>query len=788
MERYETLGLVGEGSYGVVLKCRHRDSGRLVAIKKFMDSDGDKTVKKIALREIKLLRKLHHDNLVNLLEVWKRRRRWYLVFEFVERTLLDDLEQNPSGLDLNTTRQYVYQILRAAAFCHQQNIIHRDIKPENVLISQGGVVKLCDFGFARTMASPAEGGVYTDYVATRWYRAPELLVGDLKYGKPVDVWAIGCLLLEMLTGQPLFPGDSELDQIYHITRCFGDLTVHHQELFHRNPVFSEARLPERSGHVILQERYPTIPPTALDLAHSCLLMDPERRAQCSELLEHPLFTQDSFHTRFLDELNSKIQKDHRQNSTLPKITKTPRQRTDEVNEKHQRGKDKKQLQSMDEKVTKEKEKKCGKTEEKMEKTKGKQALKFSKTMGNTFETLTSLKQSQTLGTTVTDDASRASVVVKSTPEKNSRALRKEPEISKTDKTPICDSSEGTKTLTGLKESKDEPKHGGAVSPEPSENPETTNNTKGRGSSDLNSSCSDTGLSSEIKKNMMNIWECSKSEPGQEFGKKWTMKVSTLSKISATEHPNVSLSPKASLESNISETENNLTCHLCQWSDTEAAAPAVPSVSKQSKISTTSERQSSISSPKTFKVLDKEIRDDLSLSVSISPKPLMSQISKVPGSNEPKSNTRETESDGKSLKPLHSRCLIREPFSNHTKSTTTVTPKTQKEARRKHDSLERSATLTSVTDSTGTPHPRASTRSFIYHNVDVADEFDFTVLYSSPPPPPPPSSTSLLPPSSTALTTSSSVVSTNTPGVNLHLSLGTGFHPGNHSLRQTKESW
>uniref|UniRef100_A0A3P9CW98 Protein kinase domain-containing protein n=1 Tax=Maylandia zebra TaxID=106582 RepID=A0A3P9CW98_9CICH len=223
MERYESLGPVGEGSYGTVLKCRHRDTGRIVAIKKFMDSDDDKTVKKIAHREIKLLRQLRHENLVNLLEVWKRRRRWYLVFEFVERTLLDDLEQNPSGLEINTCRQYLYQILRAAAFCHQQNIIHRDIKPENILISQDSVVKLCDFGFARTVASISEGSVLTDYVATRWYRAPELLVGDIKYGKPVDVWALGCVLLEMLTGQPLFPGDSDLDQIYQIIRCFGKL-------------------------------------------------------------------------------------------------------------------------------------------------------------------------------------------------------------------------------------------------------------------------------------------------------------------------------------------------------------------------------------------------------------------------------------------------------------------------------------------------------------------------------------------------------------------------------------
>ncbi|MED6260007.1 Cyclin-dependent kinase-like 2 [Ataeniobius toweri] len=259
---------------------------------------------------------LRHDNLVNLLEVWKRRCRWYLVFEFVDRTLLDELEQKSSGLDLNTCQQYLFQILRAANFCHQQNVIHRDIKPENILISREGVVKLCDFGFARTIASPSEGAVYTDYVATRWYRAPELLVGDIKYGKPVDIWALGCLLIEMLTGQPLFPGDSDLDQIYHIVRCFGNLTAHHQELFHRNPIFSGVKLPECSKTVPLQQRFPTIPPTALDLAQKCLEMDPKRRAQCSNLLDHLLFTQESFSIRtlaptiFLSSSNSPAPSDH----------------------------------------------------------------------------------------------------------------------------------------------------------------------------------------------------------------------------------------------------------------------------------------------------------------------------------------------------------------------------------------------------------------------------------------------------------------------------------------------
>ena len=128
------------------------------------------------------------------------------------------------------------QINKNVSFHSAVQIIHRDIKPENILVSKLGVIKLCDFGFARMMA--AQGEIYTDYVATRWYRAPELLVGDPSYGKQVnsenclaqtvilihqvDIWAIGCLYAEMLTGDPIFPGDSDIDQIYHITKCFGE--------------------------------------------------------------------------------------------------------------------------------------------------------------------------------------------------------------------------------------------------------------------------------------------------------------------------------------------------------------------------------------------------------------------------------------------------------------------------------------------------------------------------------------------------------------------------------------
>ncbi|XP_041634882.1 serine/threonine-protein kinase MAK-like [Cheilinus undulatus] len=617
MERYESLGLVGEGSYGTVLKCRHKESGRLVAIKKFMDSDDDKTVKKIALREIKLLRQLRHDNLVNLLEVWKRRRRWYLVFEFVERTLLDDLEQNPNGLDLNTSRQYLYQVLRAVAFCHQQNIIHRDIKPENILISQGDVVKLCDFGFARTMTTPADGGVYTDYVATRWYRAPELLVGDTKYGKPVDVWAVGCLLLEMLTGQPLFPGDSDLDQIYHIVRCFGNLTAHHQELFYRNPVFSGVRLPQCSSRIPLEQRFPSVATNALDVAQSCLQMDPDSRAHCSELLEHPLFTQDSFDIRFLDELNAKIQKDHRENSTLPKIAKSQKRDKDDVNDKNQRRKDKKQSEGLEEKFNKEKEKGNKEDrEDKLPKTKSKQPSK-PKNMHNTSEPSVSTKQPKTSGAKIPETAAKVTKInhgqtaMKSKPGK--AEFKKEPEISKPTRTRTSDSLETSKTAADLKNDNmvdTKPKHGKAASLEPREDNLENTNKKERNSMGAHSSCSENTSTSVSKKSMIEIQASLKFEPSQDFGKSKNnsnTKVLKLPKSLNADHPVKSSSPKPTFDCTVSTseyTETVVTSTTSKSSNSDqksininvvnVTSPTIPSTPKPCRTATTSKPQTSSS--------------------------------------------------------------------------------------------------------------------------------------------------------------------------------------------------
>ncbi|KAL3116711.1 hypothetical protein niasHT_000789 [Heterodera trifolii] len=293
LDKYEKIGKIGEGSYGVVFKCRNRDTGELVAIKKFFESEDDPAIRKIALREIRMLRQLKHPNLVNLIEVFKRNRKLHLVFEHCDRTVLDDLERFPSGCPESLTKRLIFQLFSAIRFCHSRNCIHRDIKPENILLTSNDVVKLGDFGFARIMSV---NEIYTDYVATRWYRAPELLVGDTHYGSPVDIWAVGCVFAEMLTGEPIWPGRSDVDQLYLIIRTMGKITSQQLKIFHNNAYFRGISIPEPEEHIgLLQRLAQTANPAvsvdfaAMDLLKRCVEMDPKMRWSAEELLDHEYF-------------------------------------------------------------------------------------------------------------------------------------------------------------------------------------------------------------------------------------------------------------------------------------------------------------------------------------------------------------------------------------------------------------------------------------------------------------------------------------------------------------------
>ncbi|KAK9497114.1 hypothetical protein O3M35_004490 [Rhynocoris fuscipes] len=289
MERYEKLGKLGEGSYGVVFKCRNRETGQLVAIKKFVESEDDPIIRKIALREIRLLKSLKHPNLVNLVEVFRRKRRLHLVFEFCERTVLAELERHAEGCPANLCKEIVWQTLNGLSYCHMHNCIHRDIKPENILLTANGVVKLC----------PGEN--YTDYVATRWYRAPELLVGDTLYGSAVDIWATGCVFAELLRGEALWPGKSDVDQLYLIRKTLGDLIPRHMHIFRTNEFFNGITLAQPDIMEPLESKLPRhalADPTVIDFLKKCLDKEPTKRWSAHELLRHPYF--ENFHFKIPD--------------------------------------------------------------------------------------------------------------------------------------------------------------------------------------------------------------------------------------------------------------------------------------------------------------------------------------------------------------------------------------------------------------------------------------------------------------------------------------------------------
>jgi len=288
MNKYDVLGVVGEGAYGVVLKCKNKDTSEVVAIKKFKESEEDEAVRKTTLREVKILRIVRHENIVQLKEAFRRKGKLYLVFEFIEKSMLDVLESNPTGVDTETVRLLTCQLGRAIEHCHRHDVIHRDIKPENLLINPvDSALRLCDFGFARTMTPDAP---LTDYVATRWYRAPELLLGSTHYGKDVDIWALGCIMGELTDGQPLFAGESEVDQLFVIQKVLGPLTPEHMEMFLRNQRFLGIQFPDLSRPETLEKRYARrMPKLQMQLLKGVLTMESRKRLSAREMLRMPWF-------------------------------------------------------------------------------------------------------------------------------------------------------------------------------------------------------------------------------------------------------------------------------------------------------------------------------------------------------------------------------------------------------------------------------------------------------------------------------------------------------------------
>ena len=286
--KYEVLGVVGEGAYGIVYKCKNKETGKYVAIKKFKEV-GDELVKKTMKRELKMLQRLHHPNVVDFQDAFKRKGNLFLVFEFVDKNLLEVLQDHPTGLDPSLIRYIIYQICKSIKYLHEQNIIHRDIKPENLLITENFESKLCDFGFARLITGNCSEKL-TDYVATRWYRAPELLLTQGEYGKEVDYWAIGCIMGELVDGNPMFPGENELDQLHCIQKVLGNLTDEQVDMFYSNPLFNGKNLLNVTKPETIEKKYlGKLSKKAISFLKGLLNLDPKKRLNGNNVFKHPYF-------------------------------------------------------------------------------------------------------------------------------------------------------------------------------------------------------------------------------------------------------------------------------------------------------------------------------------------------------------------------------------------------------------------------------------------------------------------------------------------------------------------
>ncbi|XP_010154381.1 PREDICTED: mitogen-activated protein kinase 15-like, partial [Eurypyga helias] len=280
-------------AYGIVWKAVDRRTGEIVAVKKIFDAFRNRTDAQRTFREIMFLQAFgEHPNIIKLLDVIRAQndKDIYLIFESMETDLHAVIKRGNLLKDIHKC-YILYQLLKATKFIHSGNVIHRDQKPSNILLDADCFVKLCDFGLARSLCQTNEdqgNPALTEYVATRWYRAPEILLSSRSYTKGVDMWSIGCILGEMLLGKPLFPGTSTVNQMEQILRVIPAPSP--EDIAAMQSDFC-ASVMNRGGswqRVTFEEILPSSTPSpALDLLKKLLVFNPADRLTAEEALQHP---------------------------------------------------------------------------------------------------------------------------------------------------------------------------------------------------------------------------------------------------------------------------------------------------------------------------------------------------------------------------------------------------------------------------------------------------------------------------------------------------------------------
>jgi len=284
---YATERVVGNGSFGVVIQATCLETAETVAIKKVLQD------KRFKNRELQIMKMVDHPNIVKLKQCFyshneKDETYLHLVLEYVPDTVYrisKSYSKNNQRMPPIFVKLYTYQMCRAMGHIHKYGICHRDIKPQNLLVNtENHQLKLCDFGSAKVLV-PGEPNI--SYICSRYYRAPELIFGAIDYTSAIDVWSIGCVLAELMLGQPLFPGESGVDQLVEIIKVLGTPTK--EEIHAMNPNYTEFKFPQIKAHPWAKVFSKRMPPDAVDLVGRLLQYAPQKRVTCHQAMTHPFF-------------------------------------------------------------------------------------------------------------------------------------------------------------------------------------------------------------------------------------------------------------------------------------------------------------------------------------------------------------------------------------------------------------------------------------------------------------------------------------------------------------------
>ena len=289
-EKYEIIKVIGKGTFGTVVSAINKENNTNVAIKKLSKIEDIIDAKRV-LREIKIMKNLTHENILGLLDViyipheTETLGEVYLVTELME-TDLSRVIQSKQELTDEHIAYFTYQILRAFKFIHSANIIHRDLKPSNILLNEHWDLKLCDFGLSRSLSIQKQEDL-TEYVVTRFYRAPEIMLSSHSYSNSVDVWSIGCTLWEIVSGKILFPGENYIEQVNLIIEKRGTPDEDTMEMISNDNAKTYIQSLETKEKIPIEELIPYHDSNALDLIDKLLDLNPNRRIKIDEAIKHP---------------------------------------------------------------------------------------------------------------------------------------------------------------------------------------------------------------------------------------------------------------------------------------------------------------------------------------------------------------------------------------------------------------------------------------------------------------------------------------------------------------------